>query len=516
MLLKPISLDYSPYVTFPPTVKEYDLPDNIFDYSSYPIGLSAYIYYYILLVDYILKSGKVVPAGTIYVGAHGSDKESKYFDGSYWHSSKNDEFNEIYYNTEKAVLKFVIEKRNLLSTGWTGVKNKEERIIRKKKKENPDMIFNIGYGIKEYATMDIDDLQDLAKLIKNQQKDDGFKTFTENEVEVKKQTKNYGVDFAQPRAKERTEDVAQMSLQIKHHGTDKAKKLVKFMNWQNSGRDLIIDKSTTLKAFKSSDSPLIDQIEIPYDYHKDFDIEEAKYLGLLLNANEEENPVIEKNTDVADSAKMLTDNWFAKGWDKDDKNLRGHPEIYDWLKPFNLGDYGRASAIDKAENDIKKKGVKSAGKTEKDWSADEYQPDLWEKLQNLRKENPHLLVTVLSSGAMGSWHEELNKQLFYASEGKYKKLVKSGKGAVSKWRWVYEKQNINYNRITGVLIIVNHGSSYSMKDEFDNGKKNKKGIYVGNSNWTNFYNWFTHQSRYTLKKDELLMYQEDTNVKKAA
>jgi len=364
--------------------------------------------------------------------------------------------------------------------------------------------------------MDIDDLQDLAKLIKNQQKDDGFKTFTENEVEVKKQTKNYGVDFAQPRAKERTEDVAQMSLQIKHHGTDKAKKLVKFMNWQNSDRDLIIDKSTTLKAFKSSDSPLIDQIEIPYDYHKNFDIEEAKYLGLLLNANEEENPVIEKNTDVADSAKMLTDNWFAKGWDKDDKNLRGHPEIYDWLKPFNLGDYGRASAIDKAENDIKKKGVKSAGKTEKDWSADEYQPDLWIKLQKLRKKNPHLLVTVLSSGAMGSWHEELNKQLFYASEGKYKKLVKSGKGAVSKWRWVYEKQNINYNRITGVLIIVNHGSSYSMKDEFDNGKKNKKGIYVGNSNWTNFYNWFTHQSRYTLKKDELLMYQEDTNVKKAA
>jgi len=45
---------------------------------------------------------------------------------------------------------------------------------------------------------------------------------------------------------------------------------------------------------------------------------------------------------------------------------------------------------------------------------------------------------------------------------------------------------------------------------------NKEGSYVGQSNWTNFYTWFTHQSIYTLKKDELLMYQEDTNVKKAA
>ena len=498
MNLKPISLDYLPYVTFPPTVKEYDLPDNIFDYSSYPIGLSAYIYYYILLVDYILKSGKVVPAGTIYIGAHGSDKESKYFDGSYWHSSKNDEFNEIYYNTEKAVLKFVIE----------------ERIIRKKKKENPDMIFNIGYGIKEYATMDIDALKELAKLINDQQKDNGFKTFTENKVEVKKQTKNYGVDFAQPRAKARTDDVSQMSLQIKHHGTVKAKKLVKFMNWQNSGRDLIVDKSTTLKAFKSSDSPLIDQIEIPYDYHKDFDIEEAKYLGLLLNANKEENPIIEKNTDVADAAKFLFDNWFAKGWDEDDRPLRGHKEIYDWLKPFNLGDYGRTSAIDKAENDIKSQGVESAGKTEKDWRADEHQEELWLEVQKLRKENPHLLVTVLSSGAMGSWHEEFNKQLFYASEGKYKKLVKASASAAVKWRWVYEKQNINYNKITGVLIIVNHGNSHIMKDEFSHGKKNKYGAYVGNSNWKNFYNWVTHQSRYSLQMTELSMYQEDTNVKK--
>ena len=289
------------------------------------------------------------------------------------------------------------------------------------------------------------------------------------------------------------------------------------MNWQNSGRDLIVDKSTTLKAFKSSASPLIDQIEIPYDYHKDFDIEEAKYLGLLCNANKEENPVIEKNTDVADAAKMLIDSWFAKGWDKDDRNLRGHPEIHDWLKPLKLGDYGKKAAIDKAENDIKKRGVDSAGKTEKDWSADEYQPDLWLKVQNLRKENPHLLVTVLSSGAMGSWHEELNKQLFFASEGKYKKLVKASPSAASKWRWVYAKQNINYNQITGVFIIVNHGNSHIMKDEFSNGKKDKKtGAYVGNSNWTNFYNWFTHQSRYTLKKRGLLMYQEDTNAEKAA
>ena len=98
----------------------------------------------------------------------------------------------------------------------------------------------------------------------------------------------------------------------------------------------------------------------------------------------------------------------------------------------------------------------------------------------------------------------------------YKKLVKASPSAASEWRWVYKKQNINYNQITGVLIIVNHGNSHIMKDEFSNGKKDKKGAYVGNSNWTNFYNWFTHQSRYTLKKRGLLMYQEDTNAEKAA
>ena len=69
-------------VTFPPTIKEYDLPDNIFDYDSY----NSWIYYYILLEDYILKSGKILLKGTTYIGAHGYDKIKVYFDGFYWHS----------------------------------------------------------------------------------------------------------------------------------------------------------------------------------------------------------------------------------------------------------------------------------------------------------------------------------------------------------------------------------------------------------------------------------------------
>ena len=124
------SLTYN-NVTFPPTIKEYDLPDNIFDFDSY----NSWIYYYFLLEDYTLKSGKIVFKGTIYIGAHGSDKKKVYFDGSYWHSSENDEFNEIFFNELKAVLKFVIKPENLLNTGWIGAKNKEERIIRNAKKE---------------------------------------------------------------------------------------------------------------------------------------------------------------------------------------------------------------------------------------------------------------------------------------------------------------------------------------------------------------------------------------------
>ena len=497
-------------VTFPPTIKEYDLPDNIFDYDSY----NSWIYYYILLEDYILKSGKILLKGTTYIGAHGSDKIKVYFDGVYWHSSENDEFNEIFYNESKSVLKFVIEPQNLLTTGWIGAKNKEGKIIRKKKKENPNMIFNINYGIEEYKTMDIDGLISLAEKVKEQQ-EGKKKHFPESVVEVKNQTEKKGVTAAQPRAREH-EEIKQITTQVSNHGTSKAKKLVKWMNWNNT--DLIVDKNTTLKVFKSVKVPHITQIEIPSELTKNWNIEEAKYFGLLLNANEEENPLIEKKTNIDDAAKLLRDNWFALGWDKDDRPLRGHKEIEDWLKPFNLGSYGRKTAIDKAENLILKGGADSAGKGEKDWSLDEYQPELYTKIKYYRQKYPHLLITTLSSGNMGGWYEECDKHLFFASEGKYKTLVKvTSKKAQTAWKWVYqEDKSLNFNQITGVFILVNHGNSYIMKDEFKNGKKNKMGQYAGNSNWKNFYNWKTIGSTYTYEYKELEMEQEDNNFIMAA
>ena len=496
-------------ITFPPTIKEYELPDNILDYEDI-----SWIYYYILLEDYILKSGKIVFKGTMYIGAHGSDIKKVCFDGSYWHSSENDEFNEIFYNESKAVLKFVIEPQNLLTIGWIAAKNKEERITRKKKKENPNMVFNINYGIKEYNTMDIDGLKSLAKQVKEQQ-EGGKKHFPESVVKVKNQTEKKGVTAAQPRAYEHDE-IKKITIQVSNHGPSKAKKLVKWMNWNNT--DLIVDKNTTLKVFKSAKVPHITQIEIPSEITKNWNIEEAKYFGLLCNASKEENPLIEKNTDVDDAAKMLRDNWFALGWDKDDRTLRGHKEINEWLEPFNLGSYGRKSAIDKADNLILKGGADSAGKGEKDWSLDVYQPELYEMIKYYRQKYPHLLITTLSSGNMGSWYEECDKQMFFASEGKYKTLAKvTSKKASKAWKWVYEgDKSLNFNQITGVYILVNHGNSYIMKDEFNNGKKNKKGQYVSNSNWQNFHNWKTIGSKYTVQYKELEMEQEDNNFIMAA
>lgn len=503
------SLTYN-NVTFPPTIKEYDLPDNIFDFDSY----NSWIYYYFLLEDYTLKSGKIVFKGTIYIGAHGSDKKKVYFDGSYWHSSENDEFNEIFFNELKAVLKFVIKPENLLNTGWIGAKNKEERIIRNAKKEKPNMVFNISNGIKEYNTMDIDGLQSLAKQVREQQ-EGGKKHFPENVVEVKDQNKENGVTKAQPRRHEH-DAIKQITLQVSNHGPSKAKKLVKWMNW--NGTDLIVDKSTTLKVFKSAKVPHITQIEIPSEITKNWNIGEAKYFGLLCNASEEENPLIEKNTNVDDASKLLVDNYFYLGWDKDDKTLRGHKEINQWLEPFHLGSYGKKSAIDKAENLILKGGPDSAGKGEKDWSLDEYQPELYEKIKYYRQKNPHLLVITLSSGNMSSWYEECDKQMFSASEGKYKKLAKvTSKKASKAWKWVYDTdKRINFNKITGVCIIVNHGKSYTMKDEFNNGKKDKKGTYNGNSNWKNFSNWKTMSSKYTVEYKELDMEQLSTDFTMAA
>ena len=496
-------------ITFPPTIKEYELPDNILDYEDI-----SWIYYYILLEDYILKSGKIVFKGTMYIGAHGSDIKKVCFDGSYWHSSENDEFNEIFYNESKAVLKFVIEPQNLLTIGWIAAKNKEERITRKKKKENPNMVFNINYGIKEYNTMDIDGLKSLAKQVKEQQ-EGGKKHFPESVVKVKNQTEKKGVTAAQPRAYEHDE-IKKITIQVSNHGPSKAKKLVKWMNWNNT--DLIVDKNTTLKVFKSAKVPHITQIEIPSEITKNWNIGEAKYFGLLCNASKEENPLIEKNTDVDDAAKMLRDNWFALGWDKDDRTLRGHKEINEWLEPFNLGSYGRKSAIDKADNLILKGGADSAGKGEKDWSLDVYQPELYEMIKYYRQKYPHLLITTLSSGNMGSWYEECDKQMFYASEGKYKTLAKvTSKKASKAWKWVYEgDKSLNFNQITGVYILVNHGNSYIMKDEFNNGKKNKKGTYINNSNWKNFHNWKMIASKYTVQYKELDMEQVDNNFIMAA
>ena len=165
-----------------------------------------------------------------------------------------------------------------------------------------------------------------------------------------------------------------------------------------------------------------------------------------------------------------------------------------------------------------KGGADSAGKGEKDWSLDVYQPDLYEKIKKLRRKYPHLLIVTLTSGAMKSWYEECDKQMFYASEGKYKTLAKvTSKKSPKAWKWVYkEDKSLNFNQITGVYILVNHGKSYTMKDEFNNGKKNKNGQYVGNSNWKNFYNWKTIGSKYTYQYKELEMEQEDTNFAMAA
>ena len=507
-----------------PSIAEFEIPDEALT-NNY-IG---YIYEFMLLEDTIVF-GKLYRKGTWYKGAaDGAFGYHKKF-GVYWHTSKNKDFIAIWYS-DKKILRFRILKIHNEQSSWTAVKNEESLMLQKAEATQSKISFNGNNGFPEYEIFDNDSVRELVDLIKEQQfiydtinkvmvDMEGEKHFPESKVTVKDLNDKDKHDRCQPRKFINQQSKTNIKDKVKQHGFAKVKKVIRLMNWKNSGKNLIIDKNTTVLALNAEptlrDETLI-TIDVPYEYHKHMTLLQAKHMGNQLNDNVDGvNSYEEDNTDRDAASKFLYDLYFDMHWDKDNLDLKDHKEIHGYLDDYkSLTDYNKAWAIEDAWNTIEKEADAVRNKHTKNWSEDENMLELIDIIEKYQKIYPNKLIAVLSTSSMGSWHEDLNKQLYMATQGKFKVIKKRKNPNKDGYNYKFEWTDSKPKFYKDILILADGRANKILWDEFRNGKrvydKNlKKYVYKGNSNWVNFRDWYECGSKHTLDKIELDFWEDDT------
>ena len=238
-----------------PSIAEFEIPDEALT-NNY-IG---YIYEFMLLEDKVVFK-KLYKKGTWYKGAaDGAFGYHKKF-GVYWHTSMNKDFLAIWYGSEK-ILKFRILKIHNEKSSWTAVKNEESLMLQKAEATQSKISFNGNNGFPEYEIFDNDSVRELVDLIKEQQfiydtinkmmvDMKGEKHFPESKVTVRDLNDKDKHDRCQPRKFISQQSKTNIKDKVKQHGFAKVKKVIRLINWNNTGKNLIIDKNTTVLALNA-------------------------------------------------------------------------------------------------------------------------------------------------------------------------------------------------------------------------------------------------------------------------
>tara|TARA_R110002072_G_scaffold300190_1_gene477100 strand:+ start:120 stop:1724 length:1605 start_codon:yes stop_codon:yes gene_type:complete len=512
-----------------PSISIFEIPDEALT-NNY-VG---YIYEHDLLED-VEVFGKLFKKGTFYRGAGEGAFGYHKKDGVYWHSSQCKYFNAIWYGNKK-ILRFRIVKIYDVQSSWTAVKNEESKMLQDSRATQSENSFNGNNGFPEYETFDKESVKSLVALIKEQQfmydtinkvmvDMKGKKHFPESEVTVQELCNPDTHDRAQPRRVIVQETKTIIKDKVKSHGLAKVKKVIRFMNWKNSGLNLIIDKNTTVLALfsdKELKKKKLKTIDVQYEYHKNMTLLQAKHAGNILNDNADGiNSYVETSIEKYDASKFLYDLYYEMKWDKDDLDLKDHNEIHSYLNDYeSLTSKQKTWAIGDAWEQILQFADSLKNKHTKNWNEDANMIELDGIIKKYENLYPQRLIVVLSTSSMSSWHEELNKRLYEGTQGKFKKITKRKNPTNDGYNYNFTYVNGQPKTFQDILILPDGRGNISLYDEFKNGKKvydKKLKKYIRKTpNWTNFQAMYEVGSIHSLDHEKIDFYESDNTITKIA
>lgn len=262
------------FTKFPASINESEIY-----LGSPPAHYESYLYKYTHL-----------ETGKMYIGIHKGKLGDKY-----WHSSKNEEFNQAF-STEKNVFKFEV----LRYGSHHAMEVAESRMLAAVDAKNNPMYYNLSNGMKlnHEGPPDVEMIQILADKIQSR---DGL-TVTTEPVEDIAVLSRVQVRLAEDEAHKR-----EIRERIEDAGGDTSgcSPVVVYEGRGPNGEDLIGDGNhTVMAASEAKHCTVIPVIRIPKSVHKEYTDAELKAVGNLLNRKPD---TIKKPVSPDDAVKHLED-----------------------------------------------------------------------------------------------------------------------------------------------------------------------------------------------------------------
>ena len=343
--------------------------------------------------------------GKMYIGIHKGKLGDKY-----WHSSKNEEFNQAF-STEKNVFKFEV----LRYGSHHAMEVAESSMLNAVDAKNNPMYYNLSNGMKlnHDAPPDVEMMQILVDKIQSR---DGL-VVTIEPVEDIAVLKRLQVRLAEDEAhkreiKERIEDAG--------GDTSGCSPVVVYEGRGHNGEDIIGDGNhTVMAASEAKHCTVIPVIRIPKNVHRDYTDAELKAVGNLLNKKPD---IIKKAVSPDDAVKHLEDI-VSKGvtleqFAKDEDAHRQYLQI--------CGFTGKTitKIIGRVKKSIKNQEFLKANKLWIDYTKPIHKKTLEDTTEGFRTSDTMALHV---SSAMFKWDNIINTMFAHTEETKKGRIKKKDK-----------------------------------------------------------------------------------------
>ena len=278
-----------------------------------------------------------IPTSQQYVGIHKGS-----VDDAYNHSSTNDEFKEVFSNSESQ-LKFEV-----LSFGeYAEMQNLEHRTLKKADARNNPLFYNKSNGFPSYDEPDLDKCMELYERIISGEFNVGKEPLSLHEVMAAIQVRFEHSPDLQKTIKEKINDA--------NGNTDKCSPVLVYESRGLEGEDMRGDGNHTvygaISAKHANDIPVT---RVPYDVHKDLSLSELKGVSNLMNKMPD---ITKKEMSVKDGTKHIMDNYFENR-----VPVESNSNI-DWLKAYGFTGGPKSgqicTSINKAKDLIEQRNMRN-------------------------------------------------------------------------------------------------------------------------------------------------------------
>ena len=315
--------------------------------------------------------------GKMYVGIHKGS-----VDDEYWHSSTNNEFAEVFQDSNSN-LKFEI----LEYGDYAEMTVSEHRILKENDARNNPMFFNKTNGAPKFTQPRNDLMKELADSIMKRE----FPITMEPVYDV----------FQLPRLQVRLVEDKELRKEIKENideaggNTDKCNPIVIYEGRQ-FGNDIVGDGNHTLNgANDSKHCTQVPVIRIPYEVHSEYTNMELKGVSNLLNKKPE---IIKKAISEDDAVKYIVGT-YSEGTQHDSVGNK------QFLLDCGFTKRAITSILKKAKVEIDKNNLALGNKLWIDYKSKTHKPTLDTTVEGFRDSNT---ISLVYSSAMFKWDNIFN------------------------------------------------------------------------------------------------------------